>query len=120
MAYVFKIENNETISNRILRLDLCRNINSSNVFQGGIFHVFKHFTPKGYNTISSNHKEFIVETFSEIYRHIILNFYSDEFVKEEGNCYEAKSLLRDGHVLRGIYYKEDEIPVSFINSMRID
>ena len=120
MAYVFKIEDDETISNRILRLDLCRNINSGNVFQGGIFHVFKHFTPEGYNTISSNNKEFIVETFSEIYRHIILNFYSEDFIKEKGNCYEAKSLLRDGHILRGIYYKEDDIPVSFINSMRID
>ena len=41
-------------------------------------------------------------------------------INEKGNCYEAKSLLRDGHVLRGIYYKEDDIPVSFINSMRID
>lgn len=120
MAYVFKIEDDETISNRILRLDLCRRINADNVFQGGIFHVFKHFTPEGYNTISSNHKEFIVETFSEIYRYIILNFYSDDFTKEKENCYEAKSLLRDGHVLRGIYYKEDKIPVSFINSMRID
>lgn len=56
----------------------------------------------------------------EIYRHVILNFYSNDFINEKGNCYEAKSLLRDGHVLRGIYYKEDDIPVSFINSMRID
>lgn len=120
MAYVFKVEDDDTISNRILRLDLCRNINPSNIFQGGIFHVFKHFTPNGFKTISSNHKEFEIETFSEIYRHIILNFFSDVFNKEKRNCYEAKSLLRDGHVLRGIYYKEDNIPVSFINSMRID
>lgn len=120
MAYVFKIEDDDTISNRILRLDLCRNINPSNLFQGGVFHVFKHFTPKGFNTISSNHKEFEIEIFSEIYRHIILNFFSDVFNKEKGNCYEAKSRLRDGHILRGIYYKEDNIPVSFINSMRID
>lgn len=120
MAYVFKIEDDGTISNRILRLDLCRDINPDNVFQGGIFHVFKHFTPEGFNTISSNHKEFVIETFSEIYRHIILNFFSDVFNKENGNCYEAKSLLRDGHVLRGVYYKENGIPVSFINSMRID
>ena len=27
-----------------LRLDLCRGINRDNVFQGGLFHVFKHFT----------------------------------------------------------------------------
>ncbi len=120
MAYVFKIENDNTLSNRILRLDLCRNINPDNVFQGGIFHVFKHFTPEGFDTISSNHKEFEVETFSEIYQYVILNFFSDSFCKEKENCYEAKSLLRDGHVLRGIYYKEKDIPVSFINSMRIE
>ena len=120
MAYVFKVEYDKTVSDRILRLDLCRNINSSNVFQGGSFHVFKHFTPEGFNTISSTNKEFIVKSFSEIYRHVILNFYSNDFINEKGNCYEAKSLLRDGHVLRGIYYKEDDIPVSFINSMRID
>lgn len=82
MAYVFKVEDDDTISERILRLDLCRNINPSNLFQGGVFHVFKHFTPKGFNTISSNHKEFEIETFSEIYRHIILNFFSDVFLKE--------------------------------------
>jgi len=120
MAYVFKIEDEGTLSDRILRLDLCRNINPDNVFQGGIFHVFKHFTPKGFDTISSNNKEFDVETFSEIYRYVILNFFSDDFKKEKGNYYEAKSTLKDGHTLRGIYYKEDDIPVSFISSIRID
>ena len=120
MAYVFKIEDDVTLSNRILRLDLCRNINIDNVFQGGIFHVFKHFTPMGFNTISSNNKEFEVETFSEIYRYVILNFFSDTFCKEKGKCYEAKTLLHDGHTLRGVYYKEKDIPVAFINSMRID
>lgn len=120
MAYVFRIEDDANISNRILRLDLCRGINLDNIFQGGIFHVFKHFTPEGINTISSNNQEFVVETFSEIYRHIILNFFSDVFNKEKGNCYEAKSFIKEGYTLRGIYYKEDDIPVSFINSMRID
>lgn len=94
MAYVFKIEDDETISNRILRLDLCRKINSDNFFQGGIFHVFKHFTPKGYTTISSNHKEFIVETFSEIYQYIILNFYSDDFIKEEKKSLYSKIITK--------------------------
>lgn len=120
MAYVFKIENDETISDRILRIDLCRNINPQNIFQGGIFHVFKHFTPDGFNTISSNHREFCIETFSEIYKYIILNFFSEDFQKEKGNCFEAKSTLKDGHLIRGIYYKEIDIPVSFINSIRID
>lgn len=120
MAYVFKLENDGTLSDRILRLDLCRNINHNSIFQGGIFHVFKHFTPDGFNTISSHHREFTVETFSEIYRYVILNFFSEDFQKERGNCFEAKSVLNDGHTLRGIYYKEDNIPVSFINSMRID
>lgn len=120
MAYIFRIEENRTISDRILRLDLCRNINRDNIFQGGIFHVFKHFTPKGFHTISSHQREYRVETFSEIYQYIILNFFSDDFEKENGSCYEAKSLLRDGHTLRGIYYKEDDISVSFINSIRID
>ena len=32
----------------------------------------------------------------------------------------AKSYLKDGHILRGVYYKEDDIPVSFISSIRID
>lgn len=120
MAYVFKVEDDGTLSDRILRLDLCRSINRDNIFQGGIFHVFKHFTPDGFNTISSHHQEFGVETFSEIYRYVILNFFSEDFQKERGNCFEAKSILKDGHTLRGIYYKEDNIPVSFISSMRID
>lgn len=120
MAYVFKIEDDGTLSDKILRLDLCRNINPNSKFQGGIFHVFKHFTPDGFNTISSHHREYGIETFSEIYKYIILNFFSEDFQKEKGNCFEAKSILRDGHTLRGIYYKEDDIPVSFINSMRID
>lgn len=120
MAYVFKVVDDKTLADRILRLDLCRNINADNVFQGGILHVFKHFTPKGFETISSNHKEYEVLTFSEIYQYVILNFFSDTYHKEKGNCYEAISSLNDGHTLRGVYYKEDNIPVSFINSMRID
>lgn len=122
MAYVFKIEPNQTLSNRILRLDLCRNIDIDNVFQGGIFHVFKHFTPDGFETISSNNKEFKVKTFHNILKYIIMNFFSDTYHKENGieNCYEAISSLEDGHILRGIYYKEDDIPISFIKSIRID
>lgn len=120
MAYVFKIEDDGTLSEKILKLDLCRNINPNSKFQGGVFHVFKHFTPDGFNTISSHNREYGIETFSEIYKYIILNFFSEDFQKEKGNCFEAKSILRDGHTLRGIYYKEDDVPVSFINSMRID
>lgn len=120
MAYVFKISDDYTVSDRILRLDLCRNINNRGIFQGGIFHVFKHFTPEGYNTISSHVREYKIETFSEIYQNIIINFYSNDITKEKGNCYVATSKLKDGHKLRGVYYKENEIPVSFINSIRID
>lgn len=122
MAYVFKVKDNGTLSDKILRLDLCRNINDDNIFQGGIFHAFKHFTPNNYNTISSNHGEFIVESFHVIYEHIILNFFSDDFNDDPGkkNCYIARSHLKDGHVLRGVYYKENDIPVSFINSIRIE
>lgn len=120
MAYVFKVYGGEKISNRILRLDLCRGIDERNTFRGGIFHVFKHFTPQGYDTISSRPKEWETETFSEIFRHIILNFFSDDFEKESDKCYIAKSLLEDGHILRGVYYKEDNIPVAFIKSIRID
>lgn len=120
MAYVFKIEDDGSLSERILRLDLCRNINPDNIFQGGIFHVFKHFTPGDYITISSHRKEFEVETFSEIYMYVILNFFSNDFRNERDNYYVAKSLLKDGHTLRGVYYKENNIPVSFVNSIRID
>lgn len=59
MAYVFKVEKDSSISNRILRLDLCRGINESNQFQGGIFHILKHFTIKDiqpYQVIQKNFK----------------------------------------------------------------
>lgn len=36
------------------------------------------------------------------------------------NYYIATSCLKDGHILRGVYYKENDVPVSFISSMRID
>lgn len=120
MAYVFKIYDDGTIYERILRLDLCRGIDSRNTFIGGMLHVFKHFTPQGFRTISSNSKEWETETFSEIYRNIILNFFSDDFEKETDKNYIAKSKLDDGHILRGVYYKEDNIPVAFIKSIRID
>ena len=120
MAYVFRVCVDGTISNRVLRLDLCRGIDQRNTFRGGMFHVFKHFTPQGFKTISSNSKEWETETFSEIYRQIILNFFSDDFEKESENNYIAKSMLGDGHILRGVYFKEDNIPVAFIKSIRID
>ena len=121
MAYVFKVEKDNSISNRILRLDLCRGINGSNQFQGGIFHVLKHFTIEGYPTISSNRKEFQVETWSEIYKYIILNFFIGKTENDKRENYHiSTSYLKDGHLLRGVYYKENDIPVSFISSMRID
>lgn len=121
MAYVFKVENNSSISNRILRLDLCRGINKSYQFQGGIFHILKHFTVEGYSTISSCKKEFQVETWSEIYKYIILNFFMGKTENDKRkNYYIATSCLKDGHILRGVYYKENDVPVSFISSMRID
>lgn len=55
MAYVFKIEQNNELNNRILRLDLCRGINrKDNKFMGGILHVLKHFTIEGYDNSSLN------------------------------------------------------------------
>lgn len=121
MAYVFKIEKDGSISNRILRLDLCRGINKGNIFQGGIFHVLKHFTIEGYPTLSSNVKEYTVDTWSEIYKYIILNFFLGTKENDHRNNYFiSKSRLDDGHILKGVYYKESEIPVSFISSMHID
>lgn len=121
MAYVFKVEQSGSISNRILRLYLCRGINKSNTFQGGIFHVLKHFTVNGYSTLSSNTTEYCVENWSEIYKYVILNFFVGTIENDNrDNYYVAKSYLKDGHILRGVYYKEDDIPVSFISSIRID
>lgn len=120
MAYIFKVEDDDSISKQILRLDLCRGINDSNQFQGGIFHVFKHFTVNGYSTISSSNQEFLVESWHEIFKYIIFNFFFGDIDSEKKNRYIAKYRLEDGHVLRGVYYKENDIPVSFINSLRID
>ena len=120
MAYIFKIEEDNRVSDKILRLDLCRNIHSGNIFQGGIFHILKHFTLEGYNTLSSFGKEFSVESWREIYHIIIQNFFSNDFLLEKGNYYEAKSSLKDGHILRGIYYKNDVAQVYFLDSLRID
>lgn len=120
MAYIFKIEEYDKISEKILRLDLCRNIHSGNIFQGGIFHILKHFTLEGYNTLSSFGKEFLVENWREIYQIIIKNFFSNEFIFERDNYYEAKSSLKDGHILRGIYYKNASAQVYFLDSLRVD
>lgn len=106
---------------RVFRLDLCRGINESDLFQGGIFHVLKHFSIEGYQTIYSNRKEFQVETRFEIYKYIILNFFMGKTEKDKRkNYYIATSCLKDGHILRGVYYEENDIFVSFISSMRID
>lgn len=120
MAYIFKIEKDNSISDKVLRLDLCRGINKGNEFQGGIFHILKHFSLGEYETISSFGKEFPLEAWGEIYHNIISNFFSSDFKPERENCYEAKSRARDGHVLRGIYFKNPEVPVYFLNSLRVD
>jgi len=122
MAYIFKVDMQDNISERILRLDLCRRIRTQdNTFQGGLFHIFKHFTLDGYKTISSKDVgEYKVETFSDLYTNVITNFFSDVYMKEKENCYVAYSQIRDGHTLRGVYYKEDSIPVSFLDSIRVD
>lgn len=121
MAYVFEIIDSEEISDKVLRLDLCRGIKDKK-FLGGFFHILKHFTIEGYDTISHNKGEYLLEIWAQIYSHLITNFFSDNFVKEEGSDtnYISKSELKDGRILRGVYYKEDGVPVYFVKSMRID
>lgn len=121
MAYVFEIIGPEEISNKILRLDLCRGI-MDNKFRGGFFHVLKHFTIEGYDSISHNKGQYLLEIWAQTYGNLISNFFSDNFVKEEGNetDYISKSELKDGRILRGVYYKEEDVPVYFVKSMRID
>ena len=120
MAYIFKIEESNKVLDKILRLDLCRNIHSGNIFQGGIFHILKHFTLDGYHTLSSFSREFAIEHWREIYHIIIMNFFSNEFLPENGNYYKAISTLKDGHILRGIYYKNASAQVYFLDSLRVD
>lgn len=119
-SYIFKIEDGMTLSEKVLRLDLCRGINKRNQFMGGVFHVLKHFTLGGYETLSSFGKELSVETWTEIYHNIIINFFSDKFFPEKENYYEAFSTLADGHKLRGVYYKNPVVPVYFLDSLRVD
>ena len=121
MAYVFEITGPEEISDKVLRLDLCRGIKSKK-FIGGFFHVLKHFTIEGYNTLSHNKGEYLLEIWNQTYCNLIRNFFSDDFVKEEGSetDYISKSDLKDGKILRGVYYKEDGVPVYFVKSMRIE
>lgn len=120
MAYIFAITSENEISKKILRLDLCRGI-KDNKFFGGFFHVLKHFTIEGYNTISHKNKEYELELWSEIVHHIIQNFYSDDFSQDESNAqvYNSISILDDGHKLKGAYFKEPNIPVYFLKTMFI-
>lgn len=74
-SYIFKIESENALSDKVLRLDLCRGINKNKQFMGGIFHILKHFTLGGYQTLSSFGKEFSVESWAEIYHNIITNFF---------------------------------------------
>lgn len=120
MCYIFHIENRNALSEKVLRLDLCRGINKRKEFMGGIFHILKHFTLGDYATISSFGKELNVETWGEIYHNVIQNFFSEEFRPEKENYYEAFSTLSDGHRLRGVYYKNPEVPVYFLDSLRVD
>lgn len=120
MAYVFNINMYGTISDKILRLDLCRDIHQGNEFQGGIFHILKHFSLENYGTLSSFGKQYIVNRWSDILLDVIQNFYSEPLCYESKNCFEAKSTLKDGHCLRGIYYNNQKTNVYFLNSIRID
>ena len=120
MAYVFALTSESEISDRILRLDLCRGI-KDNKFYGGLFHVLKHFTVEGYETISHKNKEYELEIWSEIVHLIIRNFFTDYFTQDESNdnIYNSISILKDGYKLKGAYFKEEDIPVYFLNTMFI-
>lgn len=121
MAYIFEIIGPEEISDKVLRLDLCRGI-KENKFLGGFFHILKHFTIEGYNTISHSKGEYLLEIWNQTYSNLIINFFSDNFVKEDDSAtnYISKTKLKDGRILRGVYYKEEGVPVYFVKSMRID
>lgn len=118
MAYVFKINANNEISDKILRMDLCRDVRG-NAFVGGLFHLFKHFTIEDYETISNEKKQFVLKKWDDLYSLIIDNFFSDDFERSKGNVYIGYSRLKDGHFLKGAYYKEESSNVYFINTVHI-
>ena len=121
MAYLFQIVNGE-ISDKVLRIDLYREIKDSK-FIGGIFHLLKHFTIEGFDTISNSKKGTTLENFRCILFNIISNFYLPEKQQkdtEKNNNYISYSYFDEKKILKGVYYKEDNLPVYFINTMYVE
>lgn len=121
MAYLFQIVDGE-VSDKVLRIDLYRDIKNSK-FIGGIFHFLKHFTIEGFDTISNSKKGTPLENFRYVLFYIISNFYLPEKQQkdtERKNNYISYSYFDERKSLKGVYYKEENIPVYFINTMYVE
>lgn len=117
-AYIFKVESDESVCDRVLRLDLCRDIKGKR-FLGGLLHAMKHFAIKGVETTFSSTKEYELETFNELYKRVVLNFFNGKLIDEgkgEKTYTYITEIPNEDKLLKVVYYKEEESPAYFLNT----
>ena len=117
-CYVVKKEE-DSFSGDILRIDLFRMVRpkketpSANEFIGGLFHVLDHFAINGKN-LSTGSDTYNVQSIQEVVKYCIEAFVDPEEKNEKE--VEGRIQLDDYHILKIVFYKENESGVFFIKT----
>jgi hypothetical protein len=119
-AYVFEIKGDKIID-KVLRLDLFRNIKDDNKgntdFIGGIFHVLRHFRFNN-NPLSTSKKEANELSHpSYIMKAIIDGFFFHELIPAGiKSSFSSKVSLGEGRFLKFVFYFEEVSKIYFIST----
>lgn len=124
-AMAFKINDDGTVDRNVLRLDLFRMIKESQEkkdeyeFVGGLFHAYKHFRLNGL-PLSTNKGENNLSHPSELMGMILKSFFQAKHKYVEGKKgFTTEIPIADEKILKCSFYPEQEIEVSFLNTVYI-
>lgn len=118
-ALVFEVDDEDNISDQVLRLDLFRMIkqekkdNSKYEFIGGLFHVLKHFISKGLPLSTNKEKEEIKHP-NEIIQLIIETFFQSQHVPNDKG-FDTELTINGKNYCMG-FFKEKVAGISFLNT----
>lgn len=120
-AMAFKIHSDGSVDRNVLRLDLFRMIKNNpenkneTEFVGGVMHAFKHFNVNGLS-LSTKPGENPIYHPSEVIAMAIKSYFEVEHIPQ-GKGFVTELPIGDGKVIKCSFYPEEDLEISFLNSL---
>lgn len=120
-AYIVEIDNG-FIGNKILRLDLFRQIESNKKdetkfdFTGGLFHIFKHYSVNDTNISTGITIETSIPSLEYVINKIIVSFFFDNLIQTSKTNFYSLCRYDDNYNLKHSFYYNSNADVYFIKT----